>query len=383
MKLNKKLLIILLFILLIILTYNCETSVDTDIKHEAAVVWSYPVPDKGFPEQVMPVIENGYTFVAADSTITCYELKTGKIIWKSEIGVGSRAIQSQRLLSSGNNLYLNHFNWVKAFDKTTGNLVWHTIIDNFRSRDLEIMSQNTSSLIVGGQGEVIKISKLTGNIELRIKLEELIPSGYFQLADNPVISDDGFIYVPTGWFTGTELKGNLLCYNSESGKYLWGFESPRNFDIQSCDIQDNLLVFASSSSMFALNRFTGKKIWETNVSDDAFWHSVTIDGESVFMGSTAQGRMYSFDLRNGKLKWRTASTQSSILTIITVANGRVYFCNTAHIYVLEAINGSIIWKGLPPENANDIYTIYSSPVAVGEGYMVCVGNKKVYCLTDP
>ena len=25
----------------------------------------------------------------------------------------------------------------------------------------------------------------------------------------------------------------------------------------------------------------------------------------------------------------------------------------------------------------------SSPVEVGEGYMVCVGSKKVYCLTDP
>ncbi len=245
------------------------------------------------------------------------------------------------------------------------------------------MSQNGNSILLGGQGEVIKLSKLTGNIELRIELEELIPAGYSQGAYNPVISEDGFIYVPTGWNTGNGLKGNLLCYNSENGKYLWGFESPHNFDIQSCDFKDSLLIFASSSTMFALNRFNGRKIWETTVSNDAFWESVTINDETVYMGSTALAKMYAFDLRTGKLKWISEGTKSSIITIITVQNGRVYFCNFAYIYVLDASTGSVIWKGLPPEYATDKSYRYSSPVAVGEGYMVCIGNKKVYCLTDP
>ena len=88
------------------------------------------------------------------------------------------------------------------------------------------MSQNSGSLMIGGQGEVIKISKNTGNIELRIQLKELIPNGYFQIAYSPVISEDGFIYVPTGWFDGTKSYGNILCYSSDTGKYLWGYVIP-------------------------------------------------------------------------------------------------------------------------------------------------------------
>jgi len=376
--------IIIIPFILLLSSFECEQTIEPIAKYEAKVVWSYLVADKGFSDLVMPFIENGLAYIAADSTLKCIKLKSGNIEWATFLGIsGSRVLHSQKLLHSDNLLFLNHSNWIKAYDKSSGNLVWFTTIENFDEIDLSIMSQNGNSILLGGQGEVIKLSKLTGNIELRIELEELIPAGYSQGAYNPVISEDGFIYVPTGWNTGNGLKGNLLCYNSENGKYLWGFESPHNFDIQSCDFKDSLLIFASSSTMFALNRFNGRKIWETTVSNDAFWESVTINDETVYMGSTALAKMYAFDLRTGKLKWISEETKSSIITIITVQNGRVYFCNFAYIYVLDASTGSVIWKGLPPEYATDKSYRYSSPVAVGEGYMVCIGNKKVYCLTDP
>ncbi len=376
--------IIIIPFILLLSSFECEQTIEPIAKYEAKVVWSYSVPDKGFSDLVMPFIENGLAYIAADSTLKCIKLNSGNIEWETFLGInGNRVLHSQKLLHSDNLLFLNHSNWIKAYDKSNGNLVWLTTIENFDEIDLSIMSQNGTSLVLGGQGEVIKLSKLTGNIELRIELEELIPAGYSQGAYNPVISEDGFIYVPTGWNTGNGLKGNLLCYNSENGKYLWGFESPHNFDIQSCDFKDSLLIFASSSTMFALNRFNGRKIWETTVSNDAFWESVTINDETVYMGSTALAKMYAFDLRTGKLKWTSEGTKSSIITIITVKNNRVYFCNFAYIYVLDASTGSVIWKGLPPEYANDKSYRYSSPVAVGEGYMVCIGNKKVYCLTDP
>lgn len=379
-----KIFMILVPFILLFTSFECEQPIEPIAKYEVKVVWSYSVPDKGFSDLVMPVIENGFAYIAADSTLKCIGLKSGNIKWETFLGInGNRVLHSQKLLHSDNLLFLNHSNWIKAYDKSNGNLVWLTTIENFNEIDLSIMSQNGNSLVLGGQGEVIKISKLTGNIELRIKLEELIPAGYIQGAYNPVISDDGFIYVPTGWNSWQGLKGNMLCYNSETGKYLWGFESPHSFDIQSCAIKDSLLIFASSSTMFALNRYNGRNIWATTINDDSFWQSVTIEDETVYMGSNNQAKMYAFDLRSGKLKWKSEGTKSSIITIITVQNGRVYFCNFAYIYVLDASTGSVIWKGLPPEYEKDRSYRYSSPVAVGEGYLVCIGNKKVYCLTDP
>ena len=372
---------VIYFSLLILFShFSCDDPV-VPIIFESKVVWATAVNRP--LNLVKPVIENGYTYIAADSTIKCIKLDNGKLIWETSLGYIAGSIGSSKLLDSDNRLYLNDTHWIKSFDKYNGELLWQTNLDNFIPIDLSIMSQNNNSIVLGGQGEVIKVSKQTGAIELRIKLEELIPTGYSQGAYNPLISEDSFIYVPTGWNTGEGLKGNMLCYNSETGDFLWGFESPHNFDIQSCYIKDSILVFASSSTMFALNRFNGRKIWGTTISDDAFWESVTINDETVYMGSTALAKMYAFDLRTGKLKWKSEGTKSSIITIITVQNGRVYFCNFAYIYVLDASNGSVIWKGLPPEYANDRSYRYSSPVAVGEGYMVCIGNKKVYCLTDP
>lgn len=379
-----KIFITLIPFILLFTSFECEQPIEPIAKYEAKVIWSYSVPNKGFSDLVMPVIENGLVYIAADSTLKCIELESGNIEWEILLGIsGNRVLQSQKLLHSGNLLFLNHSNWIKAYDKSNGNLVWETIINDLIPIDLSIMSQNANSIVLGGQGKVIKISKLTGNIELRINLAELIPSGYDQGAFNPVISEDGFIYVPTGWNSWQGLKGNMLCYNSETGNYLWGFESPHNFDIQSCGIKDSILTFASSSTMFALNRFNGRKIWQTTINDDSFWQSLTIKDETVYMGSNNLAKMYAFDLRSGKLKWKSVATESSIITIITVQNGRVYFCNFAYIYVLDASTGSVIWKGLPPEYANDKSYRYSSPVAVGEGYMVSIGNKKVYCLKDP
>ncbi len=359
--------------------FSCDDPV-VPIIFEAKVIWT---SDVNRPMNlVKPVIENGYAYIAADSTIKCLKLDSGKLIWETSLGYIAGSIGSTKLLNSYNRLYLNDTHWIKSFDKNNGELLWQTNLDNFRTIDLSIMSQNNSSIVHGGQGEVIKVSKLSGNIELRINLEQLIPTGYNQGAYNPVITEDNYIYVPTGWNSWQGLKGNMLCYNSETGNYIWGFESP-NSDIQSCAIKDSLIVFASASTMFALNRFNGSKIWETTVSNDAFWESVTISDETVYMGSTALGKMYAFDLRTGNIKWISEGTRSSIITIITVQNGRVYFCNFAYIYVLDALTGSVIWKGLPPEYEYDKSYRYKSPVAVGEGYMVCIGNKKVYCLTDP
>lgn len=376
-----------LAIILLFTCFECENSVEPPITLEAEVVWSFDFPNgiKAFSDRVMPVIDNGYTYIAVDSTLRCVELESGKQKWKIFLGIaGNRLIRSSKLLHSGNLLFLNHAEWVKAFDKNNGSLVWETIIENYTDIDLSIMSQNENSLLLGGQGEVVKLNKLSGQIELRIELTQMMAGGRLQLAYNPVISNSNdYIYVPTGYVTYEGSKGNLLCYNSVTGEFLWGFPANENFGINTCAIKGNTVVFAVASAMIALNRFTGEKLWKTKIANEGFWSSVIIDGETVYMGSAALSMMYAFDFNSGKLKWKSEDTKSSIITIPTAIDNRIYFCNLAYIYVVNTANGSTIWKSLPPEYRDDSSYRYISSVAVGEGYMVCVGNKKVYCLTDP
>lgn len=368
--------------------FECENNVEPIERLEPELVWSYDIPVgvQAFSDDVMPVIENGYTYVASDTMLRCVELESGDVKWKTLLGIpNNRIIRSKKLLHSDNLLFLNHAEWVKAFNKSDGSLVWETTLANFEDIDLSIMSQDQNSLILGGRGEFIKFNKFTGAIELRRAVTEMMYGGNLQSAQNPIISDiDDYIYVPTGYNTAIGLKGNLLCYNSETGEFLWGFPTEDDdTDVSSCAIKNDFAVFVSGSSIYALNRFTGKKLWQTKVQNDGFAYSVIIDKETVYIGSHALSFMYAFELQTGKLKWKSEDTPSSIITIPTVIEDRIYFTNWAYIYVLNTSNGSTLWKSLPPEYKDDNSYRYKSSVAVGEGYMVCVGNKKVYCLTDP
>ncbi|MBL1211890.1 MAG: PQQ-binding-like beta-propeller repeat protein [Ignavibacteriae bacterium] len=381
-----KIIFLSLIIVLLFTCFECENNVEPIDNIEPEIIWSYKLPDKiAFDDEVMPVINNGFAYIAAVRTLRCTEIENGNTKWETFLGIDiNRAIRSNKLLHSGNLLFLNHTEWVKAFNKQDGSLVWETVIENYDDIDLSIMSQNENSLLLGGQGEVVKLNKMTGQIELRISLTQLMYGGNSQGAYNPIISNtDDYLYVPTGYNTGAGLKGNLLCYNSVTGDFLWGFPIQDDVGIETCAIKGNIVVFAAGSTMISLNRFTGGKFWENSINDDAFESSVIIDGETVYMGSHAQSMMYAFDLNSGKLKWRGEDTPSSIITIPTAIDNRVYFSNWAYIYVVNATNGNTLWKSLPPEYREDSSYRYMSPVAVGEGYMVCVGNKKVYCLTDP
>jgi outer membrane protein assembly factor BamB len=87
----------------------------------------------------------------------------------------------------------------------------------------------------------------------------------------------------------------------------------------------------------------------------------------------------------GATIWKTKLRTGSINDILTVKDGKVYFCvgMGGEIFVLSANNGRLIWNGKPPEASRDRDASFISNLAVGEGYMVNVGSKKVYCLTSP
>jgi hypothetical protein len=249
------------------------------------------------------------------------------------------------------------------------------------------LAQDRDYLFLGGHDEVVKISKRLGSVASRIPLGHLAPPGHPQGGYNPEVSEvDDRLYVPTGYSTTSGLAGNLLCFDSRTDEFLWGFsvsEENAESDIESCALKDSFVVFPTGQKMIALNRYTGAKLWSTHVAGDGFWWSPTISGTRVYMGSASLGRMYAFDLFTGTLQWRSEETKGSIITFITVQEDRIFFCNGNSIWVLDSSTGATIWHGLPPEYLADRNALYMSPVAVGEGHMVCVGSKRIYCLTIP
>ncbi len=89
-------------------------------------------------------------------------------------------------------------------------------------------------------------------------------------------------------------------------------------------------------------------------------------------------------MNTGDIIWRRNITYSNT-SIPTVQNERMYFNNSGGggIWVLNASDGSVIYHENTPNYKNDDYDVYISSLGVGEGYMVNVGSKAVYCLRVP
>jgi len=382
--------------------FSCQCDKGTDLQNATnpRVVWSYDKP-ANFLEAVQPVIDNGKVYVASDTSIVCVELVNGKKIWSKGLGI-TNSIKSGKLLHSGGMLFQNHSLWVKAFEKTTGNLVWKVNKDASKAIDLSIMAQNSTHLFLGERGFVLRISKLMGNVDLTIQLDSLVSPGTVQNGYDPQVSEtEGYLYVPTGIPPSQNFpafRGNVFCYNSQTGEYVWGFRIPNKKILlpglqdstildaaaYGCAIQDSFIVFPAGRRIYALNRFTGTLKWEKVFDGDSFGAGAVIQGNTIYVGSQAGASVYAIDLATAQILWRT-KTQGSIFNLLTVLDNRVYLCNglDGQIWVFNSSNGNVIWRSFPPDYYNDSYAVYSSNLAVGEGYMVDVGSKKVYCLSTP
>lgn len=358
------------------------------------IVWSYEIPEQ-YLDDVQPIIEQGKAYIASDTTVSCVELKSGTKIWKINFG-NSSSFESRKLINGTNAVYMNDLDRIKAIEKQTGNVQWDIVIPNFVG-SLAAMFKTETHLFISGDDAVVRVSLSSGLFDLRINVDSLKPAAVKQICASPCVSfGDNLLYVPTAYWNQAigVTEGNLFCYNAQTGEYKWGYHLPArkiwlpalkdsiysDAGSYGCDLIDSLVVFGSGHYLIALNRFNGVKVWESFIADGGFSMPPEIDAERVFIGST-NGNIYSYQLRTGSQLW-SRNTRWAVNTIFTVSNGRLYSCN-GEIWILNITTGAIEWRGLPSENKLDPLATYLSPLAVGEGYMVDVGSKKVYCLTIP
>lgn len=362
------------------------------------VVWTFTLTED-IVENTRPLIKGGRVFVPADGKVRAFNLDDGTLLWTVPVR-GPNAIGSRSPLIGEGRLYLNDINLVHAIDLESGNVVWRTRIESFSGFGGSVMAQDATHLFFGGRGEVVRLRKSDGIVDLRIPVVQLAPEGVTMNARSPAISEDGMLYVPAGYYRdgAPATEGNLLVYDAETGAYQWGYAIPNRrvkppsapdsivIDAAPRDarISDELIVSTAGQSIIALDRHTGELRWEQFFENDGFDVGLAIDDGRAYVGSLGTN-VYAFDLQTGDVLWKRPDTRGSITTILTVTDGRVYFCNESggQIWVLDKETGRVIWHGFPPEYPEDDFATYLSPLAVGEGYMVNVGSKKIYALRVP
>ncbi|HET8864257.1 MAG TPA: PQQ-binding-like beta-propeller repeat protein [Gracilimonas sp.] len=354
-----------------------------------------------------PLIEEGTVYFVQDTQLKAYTLKEGKRLWSINTGNGNF---SRAILSSENTLYLDEGFSIKAISKANGRMLWNNPVTpdatEFSGMGSPVMSQDKEYLYAGRRDYVLQVRKSDGAVTQRYPIDRLVPEGVSQGATEAIISPygDGILYVSGTSFDRTtpgeeRYRGNLFAFHAATGDLVWELRaeflvddynteqpgdsllvSPPIYDMA---LTDSLIVLLQGFAIVAVNRSDGTIEWVHNFFDSGFDVGLAVDAEAIYAASIGT-YAHKLDLTTGEELWRKDIFYSNT-SIPTVQNNRLYFTNSGggDIWVLDTSSGKVIYSKLPPGYKTDSHDIYISSLGVGEGYMVNVGSKAVYCLKVP
>jgi len=375
---------------------GCDTMPGTDSDSATPdVVWTYDLKHDEV-DDTQPLLLDGVAYVAADHFLFAFDAESGERLWRSRELTSQGSFFSEQVLHDNGRLFLKDVNIFRAFDRSSGEVLWSMFIPNFEPGD-DFLTQTEDDLYAGGHQELAQVDKENGAIVNRFNVGTDLPDSISHGVNQPILGPEGLLYLPTGFFREEvgATEGRMHAFDPTTGTIEWTFKPEARWlsagddsvltdtAIHGGDLASDFIVFPAGQSIIALDRRTGKEQWEQFYPDDGFDFDLTIKNGVVYVGSLGEN-VYALDLQTGEELWRT-KTRGSISTILTIRDGTVYFCNGSggEIWVLDADTGEVLWHSFPPEFSNDRSFTYLSPLGVGEDYMVDVGSQKIYGLTRP
>jgi outer membrane protein assembly factor BamB len=379
-----------------------------------------------------PVILNGRVFldcrtqqdftdekekIHSREQVVCWDLETGKLLWKDEFNVFLTDIPSPRV------------GWASMCgDKETGNVYVHSVTGIFRcyTPDGKIVWEHS---LMEEYGEI---------------------SGYGGRTETPIIDEDKVIisFLAANW---GETKGPgplhyYYAFDKKTGELQWvsapgGAPDDTTYSIPIVAVingQRQLIGGNGDGGVYGMNAHTGKPIWGFEMSHRGLNASPVVDGNYVYIAhgednidNTEFGRVQCIDAsKTGDLTttgsvWRYDGLKAGY-TGLLVKDGILYVvADTGNLYAFDSKTGEKLWehnlgtvgKGSPVWADGKIYVtevngnihilkpsrtgcetlshvtlkatsapgldeIYASP-AIAQGHVVLVSRDRTICITDP
>jgi outer membrane protein assembly factor BamB len=199
------------------------------------------------------------------------------------------------------------------------------------------------------------------------------------------------------------VKGNIFAYHRTTGELIWELRAPNKVkpteefetkdslliesSIYDMDLFGDYLVAGVGPSILLLDRHSGEILWHIPLKNRMFTgvpgHENTFGAIDVGLTVDDTGiYLVTLDGTARKLNWETGSEIWSVnivysnTSIPAIMDGKLYFNNSGGggIWVIDATTGAVLFNSRPPEGS------YISSLGVGSGYLVNIGNLKVYNL---
>jgi outer membrane protein assembly factor BamB len=154
---------------------------------------------------------------------------------------------------------------------------------------------------------------------------------------------DGVIYI-------SNLEpGQVVALATHDGHLIWKHPLPGRTESSPLVVGDKVIVGCECNGVFALDRATGKTIWERRVNGNVKAGPSYSDGV-VYVGDYS-GELNAIRVKDGSIKWQAGSQGSSFgrsgrfYATATVAFGRVYVGNVdGRMYSFDQQTGRLLWS---------------------------------------
>lgn len=199
-----------------------------------------------------------------------------------------------------------------------------------------------SPILVGGQlfginnnGLAFSVKTRTGKARWKRQVATLNASA-------PTYSD-GMLYV------SNLQPGQVVGLAAYDGHQVWKHPLPDRTESSPLVVGNKLIVGCECNTVYALDKRTGKTIWERHVNGAVKAAPAYADG-IVYIGDYS-GEMTALRVRDGSIKWQTGSQGTSFgrtgqfYATAAVAFGRVYAGNTdGRMYSFDQRTGRLAWS---------------------------------------
>ena len=342
-------------------------------------VWnySYTKPAEGLSlVNTNPTVYNDHILISPDEQLTLIDLKSGKKSWSLEFD-NSPYISTEEFLTDLNILYVKEVenDRIYAIDLENGTIIWQK---NSPSEFYDHSNDGMDQLylyVTGRYDEIYRYSK-NGKLNktydisnydiedrsrsIRIFKNQLIFSQFFRKeklshdsgrilsihketeevlweyrTDNggfifePILLEDEIIYAGV-----TDGPGEFVALNATNGKVIW-----KTLGIigQSYTLTDSMVLVNGGVSLYALDKFTGKELWNTGLAFGGGHGQSNIAYMNGFVYHAHSGRLYVLDGTNGEIvHTEERSPDGSPFYLLTVNESKVFVQSFYALYAYTA-----------------------------------------------
>lgn len=358
--------------------------------------------DEDFEFRLRPLTRIAGTSLREDKDpISIDEAGTGlRLLWTHQLPVGlhraAPARSGDRVLASLADEGYPGQNGVACVDARNGALLWRASTDTAVKNSVAITAASGSAyegtdlcVAVSVAGRIYAIETESGQFLWTADLPGF-PERWIYAS--PVIvghtvyaggkSGYGAYNLKTGvqaWYTGIEGGDGWPCY-----------ASPQLFG-------DLLILLVQRRGLMALDRRSGKVVWERTLGVENPYARPVVDGGLVVTGSGAPAlhwyggeaaQLAVLSAGTGEEVWNRAVLPSRYPTGLAVRDGRLYATTPdGEAFCLDLQSGALLWRFQTGDDLMDmvparreVRSILAAPVIYGDRLLICGGDGCVYVL---